>query len=62
MEWAVDGEFASLVHDARQDFAIWQHKRYLSAPALAAGDGPIGKYRAWARQFYHLHPHTDSLE
>ena len=21
-------------------------------PALAKGDGPIGKYRQWARQFY----------
>jgi nitrite reductase/ring-hydroxylating ferredoxin subunit len=40
------------VADARQDFVIWQHKRYVQPPALAKGDGPIGKYRIWARQFY----------
>jgi nitrite reductase/ring-hydroxylating ferredoxin subunit len=41
-----------LIADARQDFAIWQHKRYVQPPALAQGDGPIGRYRAWAAQFY----------
>jgi hypothetical protein len=38
--------------DARQDFAIWENKRYVHPPALADGDGPIGKYRSWAAQFY----------
>lgn len=42
----------SFAHDAEQDFDIWQHKRYVHPPALAKGDGPIGKYRVWARQFY----------
>ena len=37
---------------ARQDFPIWEHKRYRERPALALGDGPIGLYRRWARQFY----------
>jgi nitrite reductase/ring-hydroxylating ferredoxin subunit len=46
----------SLVHDAGQDFTIWQKKRYLHPPALAEGDGPIGKFRLWARQFYHEPP------
>ncbi len=45
-----------LVHDARQDFAIWEHKAYLQPPALAAGDGPIGPFRRWARQFYYETP------
>jgi hypothetical protein len=31
---------------------IWEHKRYLARPALAAGDGPLGLYRKWTRQFY----------
>ncbi len=39
-------------NDVRQDFSIWQHKRYLARPALAAGDGPITPYRRWAQQFY----------
>ena len=38
--------------DAQQDFDIWQNKRFLPRPALAQGDGPIGRYRKWARQFY----------
>lgn len=46
--------FRSFVHDTRQDFPIWQHKKYISPPALAEGDGPVGKYRQWARQFYAL--------
>ena len=41
-----------LAHDAKQDFPIWENKRYLERPALAEGDGPIGLYRRWARQFY----------
>ncbi len=41
-----------LARGARQDFPIWENKRYLERPALAAGDGPIGLYRRWARQFY----------
>lgn len=44
--------FQSAVHDARQDFVIWENKRHISPPALAQGDGPIGAFRIWARQFY----------
>jgi nitrite reductase/ring-hydroxylating ferredoxin subunit len=39
-------------HDVQQDFVIWQNKRYVQPPILAEGDGPVGKYRQWARQFY----------
>jgi nitrite reductase/ring-hydroxylating ferredoxin subunit len=38
--------------DVGQDVRFWEHKRYLPRPALAEGDGPIGAYRRWARQFY----------
>ena len=38
--------------DASQDFPIWENKAYVSPPRLARGDGPIGLYRNWARQFY----------
>lgn len=38
--------------DLEKDIKIWQHKIYLEQPALAEGDGPIGQYRRWARQFY----------
>ena len=46
---AVDSGFA---WGAKQDFPIWEHKHYRERPALAVGDGPIGLYRRWARQFY----------
>lgn len=44
--------FAEYVHDVSQDFDVWQNKIFIENPALAKGDGPIGKYRQWARQFY----------
>jgi phenylpropionate dioxygenase-like ring-hydroxylating dioxygenase large terminal subunit len=44
--------FRDYAHDVKQDFVIWEHKRYMSRPALAAGDGPVGLYRKWASQFY----------
>jgi len=42
-------EFKGDVHD---DFEVWTTKVYLPRPALAKGDGPIGIYRRWCRQFY----------
>lgn len=41
-------------HDVEQDFDIWNNKRYVHPPQLAVGDGPIGAYRRWAKQFYPL--------
>jgi nitrite reductase/ring-hydroxylating ferredoxin subunit len=35
-----------------EDLAIWEHKRYLERPLLCDGDGPIGRFRKWTRQFY----------
>ena len=44
--------------DVRDDFKIWEHKKYLSRTPLAKGDGPIGLYRRWAKQFYPTEPAT----
>lgn len=44
--------FKGYIHDVMQDFAIWENKIYVAPPALAKGDGPVGKYRQWAKQFY----------
>lgn len=44
--------FRTYVHDVEQDFDILNNKIYLSLPRLASGDGPVGKYRSWAKQFY----------
>jgi nitrite reductase/ring-hydroxylating ferredoxin subunit len=44
--------FQGYAHDVSQDFDIWQHKIYVERPVLATGDGPVFRYRRWARQFY----------
>ncbi|MFE2998030.1 Rieske 2Fe-2S domain-containing protein [Nocardia sp. NPDC059246] len=38
--------------EVNSDLKIWRHKAYLDRPTLAVGDGPIGPYRRWAKQFY----------
>jgi nitrite reductase/ring-hydroxylating ferredoxin subunit len=43
---------SSFAWSAKQDFPIWENKQFRERPALAVGDGPIGLYRRWARQFY----------
>ncbi|MET8825078.1 hypothetical protein ABZX33_04140 [Streptomyces sp. NPDC004608] len=42
----------TLANDAARDFFIWDSKRYTEPPSLAKGDGPIGTFRKWAKQFY----------
>ncbi|MFE6777579.1 Rieske 2Fe-2S domain-containing protein [Streptomyces sp. NPDC057702] len=39
-------------YDTRKDFPIWEHRRYAQQPRLAKGDGPVMRFRRWARQFY----------
>jgi hypothetical protein len=58
-ERIADRGMAGYIEDVEQDLPIWQHKIHLQRPALAAGDGPVGPYRKWVRQFY---PQADSLE
>lgn len=51
---ALLGDFMlkSFVAEVHQDVPLWTAKTNLVKPALAEGDGPIGRYRQWARQFY----------
>jgi len=44
--------FGQLVDEVDQDLLMWRHKIYVPHPAVAKGDGPIGLYRRWAKQFY----------
>lgn len=44
--------FKAYINDVSQDFKIWENKVYVHPPALAKGDGPVGKYRQWTKQFY----------
>lgn len=42
--WAAMREF-------RRDVPIWQNKVVIARPVLCDGDGPIVRFRTWARQF-----------
>ncbi len=44
--------FRAFIEDVELDFPIWENKAYLERPVLLSGDGPVGRYRKWARQFY----------
>jgi phenylpropionate dioxygenase-like ring-hydroxylating dioxygenase large terminal subunit len=50
------GVGAALIRDLEkqmeQDIVIWEHKAYFSRPMLCDGDGEIGTYRRWMRQFF----------
>jgi 3-ketosteroid 9alpha-monooxygenase subunit A len=35
-----------------QDIPVWENKVFLTRPLICDGDGPIGLFRSWARQFY----------
>lgn len=41
-----------LEHQMEQDIRIWENKKYWERPLLCDGDGPIGTYRKWMRQFF----------
>jgi phenylpropionate dioxygenase-like ring-hydroxylating dioxygenase large terminal subunit len=35
-----------------QDIPIWENKVYVQPPMVCDGDGPIGLFRRWTKQFY----------
>ena len=43
---------AAEMSDVRQDVTIWRRKRYRPHPRLSRGDGAVGKYRRYCKQFY----------
>jgi len=57
LAWELIARAALLTYrnEVSQDIAIWENKAYTHPPALADGDGPVGRYRAWAGQFYREH-------
>ena len=36
----------------RRDIPIWENKSFPHPPLLCDGDGPVGVFRKWAKQFY----------
>ena len=43
---------AEIERQLEQDIPIWEHKVMHTRPMLCDGDGPIGTYRRWCKQFY----------
>ena len=46
---------AEISRQLEQDIPIWENKIYLDKPILCDGDGPIGVFRLWSKQFYPEH-------
>jgi nitrite reductase/ring-hydroxylating ferredoxin subunit len=40
------------IRQMEQDIPIWENKVFAPRPVLCEGDGPIGRFRNWAKQFY----------
>ena len=47
---------AEIERQLGQDIPIWEHKTMKMRPVLCDGDGPIGLFRRWAKQFYLAEP------
>jgi nitrite reductase/ring-hydroxylating ferredoxin subunit len=43
---------ADLRKQVAEDVVIFDHKRFNAHPALSRADGPIARFRSWARRFY----------
>ena len=43
---------ADIDKQMREDIPIWEYKAFLDRPVLCDGDGPIGLFRTWCKQFY----------
>jgi hypothetical protein len=43
---------AEVTRQLEQDIPVWENKIFLARPLICDGDGPIGMFRRWARQFY----------
>lgn len=51
-ERIADHAISGYAADVEQDLVFWETRHHVARPALADGDGPIGRYRSWVRQFY----------
>lgn len=47
---------AEIERQMDQDIPIWENKNFQQRPALCDGDGPIGLFRTWTKQFYPAAP------
>jgi 3-ketosteroid 9alpha-monooxygenase subunit A len=47
-----DAVMRDIERQVQEDIPIWENKAYVERPMLVEGDGPIGVFRSWVRQFY----------
>jgi phenylpropionate dioxygenase-like ring-hydroxylating dioxygenase large terminal subunit len=47
---------AEIARQLEQDIPIWENKVYVDPPLICDGDGPIGIFRQWSKQFYPATP------
>ena len=52
---------AEIERQLGQDIPIWEHKVMKTRPMLCDGDGPVGIFRRWAKQFYVSAPDLSPL-
>ena len=45
---------AEIESQLEADIPVWENKIFLERPALCDGDGPIGIFRKWCKQFYSM--------
>jgi len=43
---------AEIARQLEEDKPVWENKTYFERPMLCDGDGPIGEFRRWCKQFY----------
>lgn len=43
---------AEIARQLEEDKPIWEHKTYFEKPMLCDGDGPVGAFRRWCKNFY----------
>ncbi len=43
---------AEVSRQLEQDRPVWENKIYIHPPVLCDGDGPVGMFRNWSKQFY----------
>ncbi|MGH9389933.1 MAG: hypothetical protein ACRD1Z_09980, partial [Vicinamibacteria bacterium] len=48
----VAGFYKAYADDWELDIPIWNNKIFRPLPNLAEGDGEVGRFRRWYRQFY----------
>jgi len=56
---AVEAFYDFYAKDWELDFNLWNHKVFRPRPLLAEGDGDIGRYRRWYKQFYSVDVQVD---